>query len=413
MTNEKMNEYALMRYGIIAPVICRTLPPETSVKEFLLEASNQTYTDPSGKRRRFSFSTLERWLYSYRKSGFAGLMPNSRSDCGKFRKIDDEIQEIVRNYKKEHPRAAATDIYAKLVNDGVIINGSISLSTLTRCLNKIKEESNIQDTNEMRRYERPHINEVWCGDSCVGPKIISNGGKKRVYIIALIDDASRFIPGALATYEDNFVSLMKLIRTSTAKYGVPKRFNFDNGKSYRNNQMDLLAARMGCMIHYCHPYTPTQKAKIERWFRTLRDKWFALIDLNGFSSLEQIQKCLDEFVLKYNQTVHSSLNGLTPEERFFMESDRIHRLPPESLDGIFLLEIERKVSVDCVISINNVEYEVDCKYAGRKIILRYSPDMKEIYVVDSSGELSPVRLLNKEENSEIRRKKIYLSGGED
>lgn len=35
----------------------------------------------------------------------------------------------------------------------------------------------------MRRYERAHINEVWCGDSSVGPYIKIDGTKKRTYII--------------------------------------------------------------------------------------------------------------------------------------------------------------------------------------------------------------------------------------
>ena len=49
---------------------------------------------------------------------------------------------------------------------------------------------------DMRRYERPHINEVWCGDSSVGPYLKTDDGRKhKVYIIALIDDASRFIVG--------------------------------------------------------------------------------------------------------------------------------------------------------------------------------------------------------------------------
>ncbi len=43
-------------------------------------------------------------------------------------------------------------------------------------------------------FQRP-LNEVWCGDSSVGPRMITENGKKKVYIIALIDDASRFITG--------------------------------------------------------------------------------------------------------------------------------------------------------------------------------------------------------------------------
>ena len=76
------------------------------------------------------------------------------------------------------------------------------------------------------------------------------------------------------------------------------------------------------------------------------------------------------------------------------------------------MEITRRVSVDCVISVDNVEYEVDSKYAGRRITLRYSPDMSDIYVVEADGILTPVRLLNKQENAEVKRNKVYLSGGD-
>ena len=412
MDEEKKKAYALMRYGIIAPAICHTLPEGVTTSEFLHEAAAQTYKDPDGRDRVFSPSTIERWYYSYRKGGFDSLFPESRSDCGQSRKIDDEINEAIRFIKKEHPRMPATEIYKSLCKNGIIANGQISLSTLTRCINRIKVETDLPSGNEMRRYERPHINEVWCGDSCVGPKIIQDNGKKRIYIIALNDDASRFVTGALATYNDNFVSLMSLIKSATMKYGVPETFNFDNGKSYRNNQMDLLAARMGTSIHYCHPYTPTQKAKIERWFRTLRDKWLSTVDLSSFKNIDLVQKSLDDFVLDYNKTIHSSLNGKSPEERFFSESGRIHRLKEENCDKIFLLEITRRVSVDCVISVDNVEYEVDSKYAGRRITLRYSPDMSDIYVVEADGILTPVRLLNKQENAEVKRNKVYLSGGD-
>ncbi|MFR3127943.1 MAG: hypothetical protein ACLTNN_00005, partial [Blautia sp.] len=30
---------------------------------------------------------------------------------------------------------------------------------------------------DMRRYERPHINEVWCGDSSAGPRLTDSDGK--------------------------------------------------------------------------------------------------------------------------------------------------------------------------------------------------------------------------------------------
>lgn len=412
MDEEKKRNLALMRYAIIAPAICHTIPEDMTTKEFLEEAAKLTYTNPDGKPCSFSVPTIERWYYEYRKHGFEGLMPSSRNDCGMFRKVDDEIQATVKYYKENFPRMPATEIFAKMVDDGLIANGDLSLSTLTRCVNKIKTDNEISDKNEMRRYERPHINEVWCGDSCVGPKILIEGCKRRIYIQALIDDSSRFIVGAGVSFNDDYLSLMELIKSSVTKYGVPNMFSFDNGKNYRSTQMELLTAKMGSSVHYCHPYSPTEKAKIERWFRTLRDKWLSYTDLSELSSIDEIQKSLDLFVRRYNQSKHSSLNDCSPEERFFSESGRIRKLDPDKIDKIFMLEITRKVSSDCVITIDNVEYEVDFSHAGKRITLRYSPDMSELYAVENDDSLVPIRLLNKQENASVKRNKVYYSGGD-
>ena len=163
--------------------------------------------------------------------------------------------------------------------------------------------------------------------------------------------------------------------------------------------MELLAARIGTTISYCHPYTPTQKAKIERWFRTMKDQWMASLDMRDFHTLDELRGSLQQFVRNYNQSVHSSLKGMSPQDRFFSEPELIKRLPEEQIERSFLLEIERRVSSDCVITIDQIEYEVDYRFAKQRITLRYTPDMNEIYVVEADGTLCPIHLLNKHDNA--------------
>ena len=66
--------------------------------------------------------------------------------------------------------------------------------------------------------------------------------------------------------------------------------------------MELLAARIGTTLSYCQPYTPTGKAKIERWFRTMKDQWMAALDMRDFHSLEELRGSLYAFVQQYNQS---------------------------------------------------------------------------------------------------------------
>ena len=83
------------------------------------------------------------------------------------------------------------------------------------------------------------------------------------------------------------------------------------------------------------------------------------------------------------------------------------------MERSFLLEVERRVSADSVIVIDQVEYEVDCRFARQRVRLRYSTNLQEIYVVEPDGTLTPVRLLNKQENALVKRDKVRLCKGDE
>lgn len=413
MDKDRKQQIALMRYGAIAPLITGTAGDYISNNAYFRDVSAKGLVMPDGSLRHFAASTIGRWYYDYKKDGLDALVPISRCDLGASRKIDDGLAEEIRYLKEHYPRLSAAEIYRQLRDKGSIGKGQLSESTVCRFLKQLKAEKHLSDNSEMLRYERPHINEVWCGDSSVGPYLKTEDGKKhRVYVIALIDDASRFITGADVFFNDTFVNLMSVIKSAVSKYGKPKVFNFDNGSAYKNRQMELLAARIGTTISYCRPYTPTQKAKIERWFRTLKDHWMASLDMRDYHSLDELRGSLLDYVRNYNQSPHSSLKDMTPQDRFFSEPELIVRLPDDLIGNSFLLEIERKVSADCVIVIDNTEYEVDCRFAKQHITLRYTPDMSDIYVVEADGTLTPIRLLNKTENASVKREKVHLTGGE-
>ena len=414
MEQNRKQDIALMRYSAISPLIAGTQDDFPSLNAYFRDVSAKGVKAPDGQIRHYAPATIERWYLNYKRGGFDALVPSGRSDCGVSRKIDEDLTQQIKYLKHTYPRLSAAAIYRQLQDNGSIRSRQISEATICRFINQMMLTEKLTNNQDMRRYERPHINEVWCGDSSAGPYLkLPDGKKHRVYVIALIDDASRFITGTGVFFNDTFVNLMSVMKSAVAKYGRPSVFNFDNGSAYRNKQMELLAARIGSTISYCRPYTPTQKAKIERWFRTLKDQWMASLDMRDFSSLEELRGSLNTYVRAYNQAPHSSLKGKSPQERFFMEPELIRRLPEDKIDQSFLLEIERRVSADCVIVIDQVEYEVDYRFAKQRITIRYSPDMKEIYIVEADGSLSPIHLLNKQENANIKRDKVRLTGGEN
>ena len=401
MDNKKAQEIALKRYGSIAPLISGNIDSYKSKSDYFRSVASSIGVHPH---------TIQRWYSRYLKEGFDGLMPKSRSDQHHYRKLDKDTKDQIIYLLSEYPRLPATMVYQKLLETNTIVAKDVSLSTVNRFVQEYKKSKGFGPLKDMKRYEREHINEVWCGDSSVGPYLKVDGKKQRTYIIALIDDASRMIVGIDIFFNDNFVNLMCVIRGAAIKYGKPKTFNFDNGSNYRSTQMNLLAARIGTVIHYNPARTPTGKAKIERWFRTMKDQWMSQLCMTDYKSLDELRKSLFMFVQEYNQRVHSSLNGKSPMERFFSESTLIIRMNENEIERSFLLEIERKVSNDSVIVIDEKEYEVNYKYQGQRLLIRYSPDLKKVYVVDSiSKEMEPIELLDKNKNSTMHRQKVKLS----
>lgn len=402
MTDNEKNEIALFRYGVISDLVIGNSDAK-SKKAFFKDASRKERYY-KGKQIVISKGTIERWFYNYQKYGFDGLKPRNRNDLGRIRKIDGEIEGIIDHYIKEHPRMPASQIYNELLANHYITYDEVSLSTITRYVMKQKKNKGVITHSEMKRYEAGHINEIWACDTTYSFKLTVKGEKKRLYIIAIIDDASRLIVGVDVFFNDNYVNFMSVLKSAVKKYGKPKILNLDNGAPYKNNQINLLSARIGISAHHCAPYSGWQKGKIERWFRTMKDHFMASFHLTTNTTIDEFRDELLKYTNEYNNTIHSSLNNISPLTRFFDSGEEIKRLSDDEIEKGFLLEIERKASIDCVIQIDNKEFEVPIKYSKKNIKIRYSSDYKTCYVVNSDSSLERIELLDKVANSMIKRK---------
>ena len=400
MTEEERNEIALKRYNMIAPLL---IDPERypSNREFFRMQGHKLHKEGV---TTIHARTIERWYYQFKKGGFDALKPQTRVDFGKPRKGKDVIDQIII-LKRNYPRLSATGILKMLKESGVT-KDQISLSTVNRVVNSIpKEQINVEP---MYRYELEHINEVWCGDSSHGPYLYRDKAKVKLYIIALIDDASRLITAARIFEADNTINLLSTMKLAVSKYGKPKRFNFDNGSNYKNAQINIVTARLGVGVHYCRPYNPEAKAKIERWFKTLKSQWMSTLNYSEFHSVEEYQVSLNEYVNTYNNNVHSSLNGLTPMERYLKEVELVKKIDEYSLEKDFLFEIERRVSIDNIVVIDNKEYEVPAIYSSKKVKIKYLDRKDGVFIVDNDKQIE-IKPLDKKANA--KRVRISLQGG--
>lgn len=403
MTQEEKEKIALFRYGIISPLVTRTMEYDSMTKAFL-ELSERDYVDLKGNTIKYSPGTLERWYYTYKNKGFDGLKPTARLDKGCVRKLDEELLNVIRHYVEHHPRMTAKGIYEEMIRNHYMKADEISYSAINRYVQRLKRDEKVVTKQELKRYEAEHVNDIWSCDTTYSFKIMDDGVKKRIYIIAIIDDSSRAIVGIKSFFEDNYINFMTVLKSAVKKYGKPKLLNLDNGAPYKNHQLDILGATLGITLHHCAPYSGWQKGKIERWFRTMKDHFMASFHVTNKTTLKEFDEELQKYTLEYNNSEHSS-TGKSPNSRFFEESLGLIHLEDEFIEKAFLLEIERKASIDCVIQINNVEYEVPMQYSNKRIKLRYSSDYKTVYVVNPDNTMDKITLLDKVANSKIKRQK--------
>ena len=80
------------------PFVNGTFEAGKSKQDFLRLAASHQYPMPDGSKRVFSPATIERWYYSYLKSGFTALYPVSRLDEGESRKLDSELKQTIAYY---------------------------------------------------------------------------------------------------------------------------------------------------------------------------------------------------------------------------------------------------------------------------------------------------------------------------
>ena len=394
----------LFRYGVISPLLQRFLSGDKiSLKDFEELAEKEYYF--KGKSYKFSPYTIKKWYYHYQKEGLNKLKTKERKDKNRSRKLSEEVIEYIIDLRSKYPKMTTKNMYERILKDGYI-NKSVNIRSFYRYLSSNDLKKSVVNRKERRRYEREYPNDVWQGDTTYGPYITIDGKKYRTYLIHFIDDNSRLVVGRGFYLNDNAINVQKTLKKAIKTYGIPKQIYLDNGKSYKNEQLSLICARLGIKLTHTKPYDPESKGKVERCFKTIKEGWMNSRNWNTFRSLEDLEKDYEEYLFNdYINKVHSEL-GDTPNNVFHkgIENVKWRRLEEEKIEEAFMHEIKRKVSKDGVISINNELYEVDSVYRDDEVTIRYYiNNLDKMWIYEKEKRKSEVRKLNKKENSKIER----------
>lgn len=405
--DERKNTIALFRYGLISPIVTNTYEDKSQM-EYFRKIAGKEY-ELLGKKIKFKPESIKKWYLDYKKNGYQALIPKTRTDLHTSRKLTDDTIEKIKEYKNNYPHITGTLIYYKLIEEGYIKEYNVSKSTVLKYIrdNYLLFESQKQDR---RAFEMEFANDMWDADTSHGPYLTINGKKVKTYLIALIDDASRLITNAKFYFADNAINFQNTFKGALKKYGIPKRIFLDNGKTYRNEQLSIICANVGMQLIYTKPYSPESKAKIERWFHTMKETWMRGINWQEINSLDKLNEMLDIFINDYNNKTHSSLKNdknenISPKTRWFSNQDKIKKIDNNLIDEYFLHTAYPTIRSDAIAYVKKIQYEVPAKYIGKKITIKYDfSDRKKAWIYENNKKQEEIKIVNKIENSKIKRK---------
>lgn len=403
MQKDIREKIALKRYQIISPVLAE---PARAQNEYFRKQAQLQHDFPRYGLKKVSVSTLKSWLKKYRKHGFEGLKPKNRSDGGRPRRLDEQTLKAIEVKCKAYPYWTVQKLYEDLGKQGLLGKPAIHYNTLLRLI-KDKRWLDINTRSDVRKaYEVDNVNDLWVCDFMHGPTVRVNHRSVKAILCAIIDDHSRMVVGYGFNTSETISALTVVLKEAFMAYGIPKRLYVDNGPSFSSQILARSCAMAGISLIHSKPYDSPSRGKVERLFRTIRDRFISGVQPGV--SLDDVNQAFWLWLQEdYHHKLHTGIDQ-RPIDRYNASVDKvpIRRLAKSELDEIFLIRHERVVNNDATISFKGCRYEVPSAYIRHKIEIRHPvDDPQTLYLYDNDVRVGRIKLVDKKENARTFRPK--------
>ncbi len=407
-----LHPVALFRLSVLGPLASRDRFNRGELKKLLAELAHHSYQIPGSKRTHLSPQSIERWYYAWRAGGIEALEPKVR--CDKQRShLSKAVQNALLNAKRENPNRSLNTLIRLLEDHGIAAKGQLARASVHRFLQQhqlSKSTPAESHTIERRAFVAEHANDIWHADVMHGPVISSFRGPRKLYLVSLLDDASRLIAHADFCWSETALDIEGVLKSALLKRGIPKKIILDNGAAYRAASLQEICARLEIRLVYCPAYEPQAKGKLERYHRTFRARFLTEIQLDEFNDLPPINARLWAWIEQaYHQQPHEGIKGQTPLTRWRQDLRYIRGLGPlaNQFDELFFHRVERFVRKDGTLSWEGKRFEVPYHYAGQTVYLVFDPHLKQPLRIESKNfeSLGPVAPLDPVANTHRRRQR--------
>jgi len=260
--------------------------------------------------------TLYGWKKKFQEQGPAGLMDQPRGGP-KGSRLPELTRRTILMLKQSHPDWGCQRISDMLVRGPAL---PASPAAVARALHEagyqLEETLTRPHPDHPRHFERARPNQLWQTDLFT---FMLKRQNRRVYLVAFMDDHSRFLTGYGLYASQSSALVLEVVRAAIGAYGPPEEILTDNGSQYitwrGKSAFTRELEKRGIRQIVASPRRPQTLGKIERFWGTL---WRECLESSVFLDLEDARRRIGHFIDYYNfQRPHQGIDGLVPADRFF------------------------------------------------------------------------------------------------
>jgi transposase InsO family protein len=399
---------ALWRYGLISELL-HACSLGFTLAERLKSAAERTWNHPSQGPVRVTADTLRHWIYRYRKGGVAALEDHPRKDKGKSQ-VPQVIAQRLTSLREEKPHITTELLLDIMIKEGRWNGVRPSRSALYRLATAEglkRKPLDAEKVREAHAFAYDGFGQMWTADFLHGPKVRVGKHMKKTYLLAIIDDATRFVVFAAFGWSEGTGTLIDGLSMAVRRFGIPERFYTDNGAAFRSRHLAHVAAKLGMHLPHTPAYRPQGRGKIERFFKRVRDQWLSLRD-GMTESLETLRQGFALWLEEYHHRIHAGI-GCSPMNKR-LAAPKVTRMLPDvaQLDMFFGMQERRKIHKNGTLHLHGKVFDVKGALPGSVVEVHYLPwDLSLVHVGPERIPAKPVDLIKnarRHEHNPIRGK---------
>ena len=268
--------------------------------------------------------TLFAWKARFDAEGPAGLLDKPRGAPPGSR-LPDLTRRTILMLKKANPDWGCQRISDMLVRGPALpASASAVAQILHEAGYQLEEVPTRPHADKIRHFERATANQLWQTDLFT---FILKRQNRRVYLVAFMDDHSRFLVGYGLHVSQSTALVLEVLRAGLTSYGTPQEILTDNGTQYvtwrGKSAFTKELEKRGIKQVVAAPRRPQTLGKIERFWGTL---WRECLESAVFVDLGEAQRRIGWFIDHYNfQRPHQGIEGLVPADRYFGAASEVRR----------------------------------------------------------------------------------------